>query len=82
MATAYNTDYDGMTLALNPHATNGSILACFEANKRAAFMIDGRGKTSLDTLLEYGNLDSYSEIVTALCMRKMSMVSGLESNNL
>ncbi len=77
IAAAYTTDYDGMTplhiLALNPHATTGCLLACFEANQRAAFVRDGRDKTPLDTLLEYGDLDSYSGIVTALCMRRMSM---------
>lgn len=72
--TASTIDHDGMTplhiLALNPHANTGSMMACFNANKIAALIMDNRGRTALDYLIEYDNLDDHTLLVVALCIHR------------
>lgn len=54
-------------LAINPHASTGAMLACFEANPSAAFFQDNRRLTPLDYLWKY-NRDGAMNLVRALCI--------------
>jgi len=81
---AFSTAYGGMTplqiLALNPHADQGTILACFEVNMGAVFEVysicdkHGRFKATSDkTVLNFlanHNQDVFLQIVTTLCLHR------------
>ncbi len=82
-ATTYATDHNGMTplhiLAINPHASLGAILACFEVNKSAAFQNDGEDNTPLDYLKEY-NFEYYVSLFQALCLHRETRQKGALTN--
>ncbi len=67
-------DHGGMTplhiLAMNPNADTGSILACANFNVDMVITRDNRGKTPLDYLIDYGNIDGLTSLVTILCMHR------------
>ncbi len=85
-SVAPNTeDYGGMTplhiLALNPHASPGSILTCVEPRMSDVFVKDSWGMTPLDYLIDC-NLDFHSMLVTALCTSRESKEEKIHSDSL
>ncbi len=73
-AVAAMMDHDGMTplhiLAMNPHADEGSLMACLDANMSAAILGDGRGFTPLDYLRVYHDIEDHTAVLSALILHR------------
>lgn len=75
--TANITDHNGMTplhiLTMNPNAPPESIVACINANMNAIFIEDARGRTPLDYLWEYVNLEGHILVIVLLCVHQQTI---------
>lgn len=71
--TACSTAYGGMTplhiLVMNPHASTGTILEYLDWNVSAALVEDDSGKTPVDYVREYENVEAYMAFIQTLCMK-------------
>ena len=74
-ATAFAKAYDGMTpfhiLAMNPHTSPASFVACLELNICAAVVRDDYlGLSPIDYLWEYSNIECIISLIQVLCLHR------------
>ncbi len=62
-------------LAMNPHASTSTILACYNAHPSAAIIHDERGCTPLDYMWKYGKFDGIIGIIQALCIHRNNIAT-------